>query len=457
MPPNIVVFFSDDHAQWALPSYGNREIHAPNLTYLAQTGVLMQNAFTPCPVCSPARASFWTGLYPSQHGVHDHLAEDDAEVQATDWLAGMTTLAQRLKAAGYTTALAGKWHCGRGEIPKPGFDYWYSAWRKTPKYFSPVNKYSVQGRVVERRGTDTRITTDAAVDFLRARDRDMPFFLFVGYAATHNPWINRPERQVAQYRNATFSDIPDEASWPFAAAGTHPVAPADPREARAQYYASVSMIDDGVGRLLDELDAQGAREQTLIVYTSDHGLNLGHHGIWGKGNGSEPLNMLEESIRVPLIVNQPGAVAGGTRRNEFVTHCDLHMTLLDAAGAAPDAYAKQSQLPGRSYKSILLGDSGDDWRNTYIGEYGPTRVIRDRRYKLVLRRDQADLLHDLVADPRETVNLIDESDCRPVSERLRAQLDAFFARYEVAEHSGKRGNTLPIHNRREAWRNAKQA
>ena len=455
--PNIIVFFSDDHAQWALPSYGNREIHAPNLTYLAETGLLMQNAFTPCPVCSPARASFWTGLYPSQHGVHDHLAEDDADVRQTDWLAGMPTLAQRLRDAGYTTALSGKWHCGSGEIPQPGFDFWYSAWRKTPKYDSPVNKYSDQGRVVERRGTDTQIISDAAIDFLRRRDRTNPFFLFVGYAATHNPWINRPERLVERYRRAAFDDIPKDIAWPFGAAGTHPVAPADPREALAQYYASVSMIDEGVGRLLDELEAQGARDETLIVYTSDHGLNLGHHGLWGKGNGSQPLNMLDESIRVPLIVNQPGVIAGGTRRAEFVTHCDLHLTLLDVAGTAPAAQAKRSQLPGRSYKPLLLGESGADWRNTYIGEYGPTRAIRDRRYKLLRRRDDHDdLLHDLSADPRETVNLIDDDNCRPAAERLRAQLDAFFARYEDAEYSGSRGNDLPIHNRREAWRSAEQ-
>ena len=456
MPPNIIVFFSDDHAQWALPSYGNREIYAPNLTHLARTGALMGNAFTPCPVCSPARASFWTGLYPSRHGVHDHLAEDDAAVQATDWLAGRPTLAQRLQDAGYLTALAGKWHCGSGEIPKPGFDYWYSAWRKTPKYDSPISKYSDQGRVVERRGTDTQIITDAAVDFLRARDRDRPFFLFVGYAATHNPWINRPQRLVAQYRNATFSDIPADIAYPFGAAGTHPVAPDDPREALAQYYASVTMIDEGVGRLLDELDAQAEREKTLIVYTSDHGLNLGHHGLWGKGNGSEPLNMLDESIRVPLIVNQPGAITGGARRDEFVTHCDLHATLLDIAGAAPDAGAEQAESPGRSYKPILLGAPATDWQNTYIGEYGPTRAIRDRRYKLV-RRPAGDLLHDLRADPRETVNLIDEADCRPLVERLRAQLDAFFARHEIAEHSGLRGDALPIHNRREAWRKGQAA
>ncbi|MYD09244.1 MAG: sulfatase-like hydrolase/transferase [Chloroflexi bacterium] len=456
MPSNIIVFFTDDHAQWALPAYGNREIHAPNLTHLAQSGVLMQNAFTPCPVCSPARASFWTGLYPSQHGVHDHLAEDSADVQATDWLAGMTTLAQRLQSAGYTTALTGKWHCGAGEIPKPGFDFWHSAWRKTPKYDSPINRYSDQGAVVERRGTDTQIITDAAVDFLRARDRDAPFFLFVGYAATHNPWINRPERLVTGYRLARFNDIPVEAAWPFGGAGSHPLAPADPREARAQYYASVSMIDEGVGRLLDELEAQRARAETLIVYTSDHGLNLGQHGIWGKGNGSEPLNMLEESIRVPLILNQPGVVESGQARAEFVTHCDLHQTLLDFAGVAPVADAELPQLPGRSFKPMLPGEPAADWQNIYIGEYGPVRAIRDRRYKLV-RRAEGDLLHDLDADPRETVNQIDEADCRPVAARLSAQLDAFFARYEVAAYSGKRGDALPIHNRHEAWRAADQS
>ena len=207
MPPNIVVFFTDDHAGWALPSYGNSEISAPNLTHLAETGALMRNAFTPCPVCSPARASFWTGLYPSQHGVHDHLAEDDPAVQATNWLAGIPTLADHLREAGYTTALAGKWHCGAGEAPRSGFDFWYSGWRKTPKYFSLTSKYSDQGRVVERRGYDTQIFTDAAIDFLRERERERPFFLFIGYATTHNPWINRPNgssRSTATRLSAIF-------------------------------------------------------------------------------------------------------------------------------------------------------------------------------------------------------------------------------------------------------------
>ncbi|MDE2638706.1 MAG: sulfatase-like hydrolase/transferase [Chloroflexota bacterium] len=449
MPPNIVVFFSDDHAQWALPSYGNSEISAPNLTRLAETGVLMRNAFTPCPVCSPARASFWTGLYPSQHGVHDHLAEDDPEVQQTNWLAGIPTLADHLRDAGYTTALAGKWHCGSGEIPKSGFDYWFSGWRKTPKYFSLGNKYSDQGRVVERRGYDTQIFTDAAVNFLRARDQARPFFLFIGYAATHNPWINRPERLVSHYRKASFRDIPDDIPYPFGRPGTHPAPPQDPREALAQYYASVTMIDEGVGRVLDELDAQSARDETLVVYTSDHGLNMGHHGIWGKGNGSEPLNMLEESIRVPLILNQPSAIDGGQSRTEFVNHCDLHATLMDIAQAEPK---ERSGSPGRSYKPGLKGER-QEWTNRYIGEYGTVRAIRDERYKLVLRQDcDENLLIDLRDDSRETVNLYTDKAQRELREEMGTQLQAFFAQYEAPKHSGLLGDDLPIHNRREAWR-----
>ena len=450
MPPNIIVFFTDDHAQWALPVYGNSEISAPNLSHLAETGALMQNAFTPCPVCSPARASFWTGLYPSQHGVHDHLAEDDPAVQRTDWLAGIPTLADYLQGGGYTTALCGKWHCGAGEAPKPGFDYWYSAWRKTPKYFSLTNKYSDQGRVIERPGYDTGIISEAAIDFLRGRDRDKPFFLFVGYAATHNPWINRPERLVSHYRKASFRDIAVDIPYPFGRPGSHPVAPEDPREALAQYYASVTMIDEGVGRVLDELDAERARDETLILYTSDHGLNMGQHGIWGKGNGSEPLNMLEESIRVPLILTCPGEIDGGQRRAEFVNHSDLFMTLLDFADAQPD---DRKGYPGRSFKPLLTEAVEADRDSVYIGEYGTTRAIRDERYKLVLRYDGgANLLHDLLADPREAVNLFGEPGYEAVVARLSGALTEFFGRYENPDHSGLRGEALPIHNRREAWR-----
>lgn len=461
MKPNIVVFFSDDHAAWALPSAGNREIAAPHLSALAATGALMENAFTPCPVCSPARASFWTGLYPSQHGVHDHLAEDDANVAATPWLQDLPTLAEYLSAVGYQSAMCGKWHCGAGEKPKAGFDYWYSSWRKTPKYDKMTQKYSDQGQVLQRTGYDTQIITDAAIDFLcqRARQDDeaQPFFLFIGYATTHNPWVNRDERLVARYRGATFEDIPADSPYAFGAAGSHPPPPADAadaKEALAQYYASVTMIDEAVGRVLDTLAALKQCDDTLIVYTSDHGLNMGHHGLWGKGNGSEPLNMLEESIRVPLILNYARMIPGGQRRAELVNHCDLFRTLLDFAGAA--AHAPQ-RSPGRSYRRLLQGAGDGAWRNQTVVEYGPVRALREQNYKLVQRHDgHPHLLHDLQKDPRETVNLYSDKRYQDLRRRMTADLDTFFARYEAPERSGLRGDALPIHNRREIWRSRRQ-
>ena len=223
-------------------------------------------------------------------------------------------------------------------------------------------------------------------------------------------------------------------------------------EALAQYYASVTMIDEGVGRALDELEAQSQREKTLIVYTSDHGLNMGHHGLWGKGNGSEPLNMLDESLRVPLIIDQPGVVEGGVKRDEFVTHCDLHLTLLDFAGITA---GDSEDSPGRSLKPQLVGDAAGDWRNVYFGEYGTTRAVRDERYKLVLPYAEGEpLLIDLQRrSARDAESLRRPSLSRDPRRHVRLQLTDFFAPLRGCRRTAAlRGDDLPSHNRREAWR-----
>lgn len=448
MAPNIIVFLTDDHAQWALPSYGNSEILAPNLDYLAKTGVQMENAFTPTPVCSPARASFWTGLYPSQHGVHDYLAAHEDEIGSRNWLENRENLGQLLQDAGYQTAMCGKWHCGLGEGPIAGFDYWYSAWRQTPKYHKPTAKYSDNGEVQDKSGYDTQIITDAAIRFLR-QPKDMPFFLFVGLATTHGPWLNRAERLVSHYRQASFKDIPEDDFYPFGVEGDKPKKPEDPREVAAQYYASVSQIDEMVGRVLDELDALGQRQETLMVYTSDHGLNLGHHRVWGKGNATRPLNMLEESIRVPLILNQPGQLPSEAMRQEFVNHTDLFMTLLDYADALPK---NNTHYPGQSYKSLLVGKN-DDWRDVHIGEYGPVRMIRTKTHKLILRQPLGvNLLFDLENDLRENHNLYDHAEYQALIEGLTERIKTYFDHYEDSKHSGL-NPTLAKHNDAEAWDN----
>lgn len=171
------------------------------------------------------------------------------------------------------------------------------------------------------------------------------------------------------------------------------------REALAQYYASVTRLDEATGRLLDELEALGLRENTLVVYTSDHGLCCGHHGIWGKGNGTLPLNMVEESIRVPMIINHPGRVSAGQRLNEFVDHLDLFQTLVAYAGAElPEG--RKGSYPGRNMWPLLdEQEGGADWRTVQYGEYGNVRMIRTHTHKLVRRYpDGPHELFDLDSD-----------------------------------------------------------
>ncbi len=455
MRPNVLVIQTDDHAQWALGCYGNSELRTPSLDHLAATGVRMRNAFTPTPVCSPARASFWTGRLPSQHGLHDFLAEADPEVRTVDWLAGERTLAQILREDGYVTGLSGKWHLGYPERRPEGFDYWYS--HSLPLFRSEAFESPWAKPAGDRALTYNRhAIADHAVDFLRARDRERPFFLYVGFIATHSPWTGHSERLVSQYRNCTFRDIPDDPVYPFGRLATESLFPtrANPREALAQQYAAVTEIDEQVGRLLDELEAQHLLEDTLVVYTSDHGLNQGHHGVWGKGNGTHPYNMLEESIRVPLILSHPGALLGGQVRDEMVTHCDLFQTILDHAGVALDAAERRRRrYPGRSFRAICRGDARSAWPEEVFGEYGNLRMIRTREHKLVRRYpDGPAELFDLARDPRETRSFLDDPEYAPVVEELTARLERYFAEYEDPRASGLRVKELPRHNSNEAWR-----
>lgn len=450
--PNILMIMSDDHGQWAAGCYGNREIRTPALDHLAATGVRMQNAFTPTPVCSPARASFWTGLLPSQHGIHDFLKTVDPEIAARDWLRGQTTLAHLLHDAGYCTGLVGKWHIGLDDQHQPGFDDWFSIGMAIPRH-SGVNEYFWGDRRIERSGYMTQVLTDEAVRFLRSRG-ESPFFLYVGYVATHSPWQGHQERLVSQYRGCEAADIPDGGAWPFGRPALESTLPTrnQPREALAQYYASISGIDEGIGRLLDELEAQGLREKTLVVYTSDHGLNCGHHGIWGKGNSTVPLNMVEESIRVPLIFNQPGLAGARQAPAALVDHCDLFATLLEYAGAALPA--GPTRYPGRSFLPELKGAGPiSGWKTAQMGEYGNLRMIRTTTHKLVRRYPEGPCeLHDLEADPRETVNLFSSPDHQALVEQLTAELEEYFRLHETSEWSGLRVRELPRHNPVEAWR-----
>lgn len=452
MGTNIVVFLTDDHARWAAGCYGNSELRTPTLDHLASTGVLYENAYTTSPVCSPARASFFTGRIPSQHGVHDYLSSADPEVLAVPWLAEEKLLPEVLQDNGYVTALSGKWHLGREEEVPRGFDYWYcrsapvsepsayrSPWPLTPSVERAYNRQAI---------------TDHGIEFLRRHDPDQPFFLVIGHLATHSPWTGVPDRLVDQYRNATFRDIPDDITYPFGRQRSESLysSRSDPREALAQYYGAVTDIDEQVGRVLDELEALGLRESTAVVYTSDHGLNTGHHGVWGKGNATLPYNVLDESIRIPLIVNHPGHMLGRQRRVENVNHTDTFQTILEIAGCETPA-SIDTPYPGHSYADTLNGDALAMTTEDVFVEYGDLRMVRTSRHKLVRRYpDGPDELFDLQEDPRETTNVIERPENVSVTRRLSAAIDEYFARYEKPETAGTGVLEQPRHNIDEAWR-----
>jgi arylsulfatase A-like enzyme len=446
--PNILVFLTDDHGQWAQHAYGNSELKTPNLDRLAARGIRMRQAFTTCPVCSPARASFFTGRMPSQHGIHDWL-EEKHDALVHPGLTGQTLISELMKAAGYHTGLVGKWHCGQTREPKPGFDRWFSYWVSQYPHRG-VQHFSDQGKLVVEDGQQSPFFTRRAIEFLQEHQRDegangKPFFLYVSYVDTHSPHKDAPDDLVAQYEQATFRDIPNEKFPPCHGQPLDPLNPDEDKERRKrmEYYAAVSSIDREVGKVLDALEATGQLDNTLIVYTGDHGLNAGQHGMWEKGNHTRPQNFLEESIRIACTVSWPaGGVAQNATCDDFVNHPDLWATLLEIAGATPDAAtAAKINSPGVSYWRQLRGQNVSNWRQTMICEFGNARMARTDRFKLIKRYPFGgvsfpDELYDLKNDPRETVNCLGDPQHQEVVKELSAEIDRFFAQYTVPGHSG---------------------
>ena len=442
--PNIIVVMADDHGQWALGSYGLEQIDTPNIDFLADHGVLFENAMSPAPVCSAARASFHTGKMPSQHGVHDFLSES-AEYDA-DWLAGERLLGERLQEQGYRTALIGKWHATTDSMPpQRGFDRWlsynpYKAGWENQYVHSGAVSFSNDGEDSSYTGVQARFLTEESIRFID-EESDKPFFISLNFTEPHAPFAGLPERLVARYRTAASEIIRAGSASDLSDRGAHTTTPEDHVEQFAQYLAAVALIDEQVGRLLDALQGRDLLGETLIVYTADHGLLVGQYGLYGKTNATNPANFYEETIRIPMIVHAPaGSMRGQQSRGELVDLLDLHATVMDYASDGNVNTAEYG--PGRSLRPLLEGERNTDWRTVQIAERGNLRMITDGRWKLVReylkdeRAEPVDRWYDLTHPfgERHSVDLPDA----PVRGRLMSELESFFQRYETAEHSGRK-------------------
>ncbi len=440
--PNIVFILTDDQGYWSLGCYGNEEIHTPNLDRLAQRGTRFDNFFCVSPVCSPARASLMTGRIPSQHGVHDYLCGGNggSTQTAIEYLKGQTGYTDILAANGYTCGLSGKWHLGDGLHPQKGFSFWYTHQKGGgPYYNAPMIR---DGKYVEEKEYITDVITDEALKFIdREKHKDNPFYLSVHYTAPHSPWIDcHPKQYTDLYENCEFKSCPQGEPHPWAKLGV--ISGYDrPRESLIGYFAAVTAMDANVGRILNKLEEEGLTEDTLVIFSSDNGFNCGHHGVWGKGNGTFPLNLYDSSVKVPFIVSQPGHLPEGAVCEDMCSGYDFMPTLLDYLGMEnPEA----EKLPGTSFLSSLTGEKTDDEKTVVVfDEYGPARMIRSKEYKYIHRVPFGpDEFYDLKNDPNEDVNLIDKPECQELIGEMKRRMDTWFLRYANPEIDGSREPVL---------------
>lgn len=441
--PNIVFIMADDHAAHAIGSYGSVINQTPGIDRLAKEGMRFTDCFCENALCSPSRAAILTGTFSVRNGVPDlsHPLPRDRVI-----------FPLVLSAAGYQTAVIGKWHLHRNPT---GFDH-FEVFPDQGDYHDPVMiRGGSDGKGTRARftGYATDIVTDKSIEWLRSRDADRPFMLLCWHKAPHRHW--EPPKDPKYARMFESVDIPlpptfddDYATRSSAArrqtmsidrdlnatdlktAPPPGLSPAELKKWKYQRYIKdylrcVASLDDNVGRLLDYLDSSGLSENTIVVYTSDQGFYLGDHGWYDKRF------MYEESLRMPLLVRYPGVVAPGSVCASPAMNIDFAPTLLDFAGApAPKG---SDSMQGASLRPLLEGRTPADWRTaTYYHYYeaGPPHNVtphygvRTERYKLIRFLAPVDAweLYDLFTDPHEVRNLYGQRGYEELTQRLKAEL-----------------------------------
>ncbi len=469
--PNILFLCTDQQRYDALGCYGNPQIQTPALDGLAREGVLFEQCYVQSPVCAPSRASLLTGQYPRTHGL---------------WANGVALPAHQplfskaLAADGYDCGMIGKMHLSAcfGGRTEPRYDdgFGFYQWSHDPTHASPENAYhrwlaaeypdlyarakaggarrNHQPALFDRLPTEahySRWASEMALAFLREkRDPRKPFFLWVNFFDPHHPFV-APQEYLDRYDPTT---MPEPVGFPGELASKPPIqteasaqsyaghargfashTAAEIKEIIAAYYAMVSLVDDETARILTALDTLGLAEETLVVFTSDHGEMLGDHQLLLKG----PM-LYEPAVRVPLILRWPGVLPTGERRADLVEWIDLGPTFLGVAGLPP--------LPANQGLDLLplaRGDAGAPARGWALCEYRnsghaydpPVHLTMLRRgdHKLIVQhgppatdRPRTGELYDLAQDPTELHNLWDD----PGAASTRIELERFLLDVMVA-------------------------
>lgn len=447
--PNILILHTDQQ-RWDTIRYGgNEHIHTPNLDALAERGALFQNFFCNSPVCMPSRHSMLSGQYPSAIGSTCNGIEMDEDV---------LTIHKVLKPYGYHTASNGKLHFKnhanrdhRAPHPTYGFDQLivsddfgcyddaYMKWveEKDPSQVenclsTSCPAWTGEPLVVPGREhlmhkpyvfpgpeelTHSAFVAEETISYIE-RHKEEPFFAIAGFFSPHSP-VNPPQRFVDMYEPSTLP-------LPFMNEGEdrYDLSADEWRRVKAHYYGLISHIDDQIGRILTALDEAGLRDETLIVFTSDHGDHMGDHGMVGKGTPYDSCN------RIPLIVSYPGHIPEGEVYHEIVEGVDLAPTLIDYGGV---------QIPpvmqGRSFRPLLEGRAYEPRTSAYIEIRIPRghaetkdvtgrswKGLRTQDYEYAVYDDGRELLFDLEEDPHELDNVSDDEEYGDALHRMHEEM-----------------------------------
>jgi arylsulfatase A-like enzyme len=448
--PNIIYIMSDDHANAAIGCYGSwlaKVAPTPNIDKLARQGVRFTNYVVTNSICTPSRAAILTGQYSHKNGVY--TLADSLDPKHDHFI-------RHLHAAGYQTAIIGKWHL---QTDPTDFDYW-NILPGQGRYIDPIMRAKGEKEKVHK-GYSEDVITDLSLAWLDKRDKDRPFVLLCHYKAPHRPWDPAP-RHADKFKDVTIPEPPtlldDYKDRSKSAAnatlkigentterdlGIKPPAGLDRDGLRKwayqhfmkRYLSCVAAVDDNVGRIMEWLDKNGLTEDTIVIYTSDQGFFLGEHGFYDKRF------MYEPSILTPLIIRWPGHIKAATVNNDLVLNIDHAPTFLELAGLKIP-----KEMQGHSYKALLEGKTPKDWQTTMYYRYWmqgadhnvPAHYgLRTPRYTLIYfygdglkmkgtqkfkNTDPEWELFDREKDPGQMRNVYDDAAYREVVQELKAEL-----------------------------------
>jgi arylsulfatase A-like enzyme len=430
---------TDNQGAWTLGCYGNPDIRTPHLDRLASEGILFERCYSSNAVCSPTRATLLTGLIPSQHGVHSYLTAGGVQIgpRAHSTIAEFRSLPEILAEAGYTCGLSGKWHLGDNLKPQEGFSFW-----ETMPHGHTTTFYGASvvddGKIRQEPRYLTDYWTDHGVKFIE-QNKDKPFFLFLAYNGPYG--LGESMLQPARNEHADF--YADKELGSFPREKMHPWLTGNKKllnnvEAMRRYAAEVSGVDNGVGRILAALEANGVDDETLVIFTADQGLACGQSGLWAMGDHTRPLTAYDTMTHVPLIYRLPGKLQAGQRSDILISNYDFLPTVLDLLGLN-EKTPQEPPLPGRSYSGTLHG-AHEAWDDNIFFEYENTRSIRTDESKYVCRfPDGPNELYDLKSDPDERHNVVDQPAHAARQKELSDRLDKFFDRYADPRYDLSRG------------------